>query len=108
MATRESIEFDFNQAKSQADQLDTVADNLGGLARKELYGSMQTLSQNWKGKNADAYLSKGNTLQGEITASASTLHQIASDIRTIARNIYNAEMEALRIAEEREYRRNNG
>lgn len=103
MATRQSIEFDFKQACSQADKLDSIADSLGSLAKDKLGGSMQTLSQNWKGENADAYLSKGNTLQSNISTSASDLHGIASDIRTIARNIYNAEMAALEIAEQRTY-----
>ena len=105
MATRESIEFNFKQARRQADQLDNIADNLNGLAKDKLYDSMQTLSQNWRGENANAYLAKGNALQGEISSSASELHSIAADIRTIAQNIYNAEMEALRIAEEREYKK---
>lgn len=106
MATRESIQFDFDQARKQADSLDRIADNLDNLGRHKLNNSMQTLSQNWKGANADAYLAKAGTLQNDITASASDLRSIASDIRTIARNIYNAEMEALRIAEEREYNKN--
>lgn len=103
MATRESIEFDFRQAKNQARQLDAIADNLGNLAKNNLSDSMQTLSQNWKGENASAYLSKGSTLQNDISSSASELHGIASDIRTIAQNIYNAEMAALEIAEQRTY-----
>lgn len=107
MATRESIQFDFEQANRQAEALDNIAASLDDLGKKKLDGSMQTLSQNWKGANADAYLAKGNALKQDITSSASELRGIASDIRTIARNIYNAEMEALRIAEEREYNRRN-
>lgn len=103
MATRQSIEFDFREARSQADKLDSIADNLGNLAKDKLGDSMQTLSQNWKGENADAYLSKGSSLQNSISSSASELHGIASDIRTIAQNIYNAEMAALEIAEQRTY-----
>ncbi|MBQ6787683.1 MAG: hypothetical protein IJO85_08175 [Lachnospiraceae bacterium] len=104
MATRQSIEFDFREACSQADKLDSIADNLGNLAKDKLGDSMQTLSQNWKGENANAYLSKGNNLQNSISSSASELHGIASDIRTIAQNIYNAEMAALEIAEQRTYK----
>ncbi len=103
MATRQSIEFDFRQACDQADRLDSIADNLSNLAKNKLGTSMQTLSQNWKGENATAYLGKGNTLQGNISASSSQLRGIASDIRTIAQNIYNAEMAALEIAERRSY-----
>lgn len=104
MATRASIQFDFEQAKRQAAELDNIADNLSSLARDKLGGGLQALSQNWKGVNAASYMSKGSTLQGNMNSSSSQLHAIASDIRTIAQNIYNAEMEAIRIAEERAYR----
>lgn len=107
MASRQSIEFDFNQAKRHADELDSIAENLDNLSKNKLNQSMQTLSQNWKGANAAAYLSKGNALENDISKSASQLRSIASDIRTIAQNIYDAEMEALRMAEERKYNRNS-
>lgn len=103
MASRSKIQFDFNQAKKQAGRIDDIADGLSGLSKKKLENALQTLSNNWEGANASAYLSKGDRLQGEINSTVLELHSIASDIRTIAQRIYNAEMEALRIAEEREY-----
>lgn len=102
MATRESIAFDLNRALRQADEIDSVANNLKRQARDKLDGSMQMLSRNWQGTNANAYIEKGNTLRGNVSSYASQLNGIASDVRTIAHNIYEAEMEALRIAEERE------
>ncbi|MBO5144288.1 MAG: hypothetical protein J6C19_01980 [Lachnospiraceae bacterium] len=103
MATRESIEFDLRQARAQAEKLDDIANSLGSLAKDKFGSSMQRLSQNWRGENADAYLAKGSALQGNISSSASRLHWIAGDIRTIAQNIYNAEMAALETAERRSY-----
>lgn len=103
MATRESIEFNLRQALQQAEKLENISDELRILSKDKLGGSLQTLSQNWKGVNATSYIKKGNTLQTNINSSSSQLREIASTIRTIAWNIYNAEMEALRIAEEREY-----
>lgn len=103
MATRANIEFDFLRAKEQARQLEVIAENLGSLAKDSMNDSMQVLAQNWKSDTSSAYLSKENTLQNNISMSASELHRIAADIRTIAQNIYNAEMAALRIAEQRKY-----
>ncbi len=103
MASRSEIEFDFAQAKRQADRIDEIANNLGNLSKNNLENTLQTLSNNWKGANASAYLTKGGRLQGEINGTVGELHSIASDIRTIAQRIYDAEMAALRIAEEREY-----
>ena len=103
MASRSEIEFDFNQAKRQADRIDGIADDLSRLSQRKLENALQILSSNWKGTNASNYLKKGDRLQGEINGTVNELRSIASAIRTIAQNIYNAEMEALRIAEEREY-----
>lgn len=103
MASRASIEFDFHKAKAQADRLDAVADQLNRLSDHKFGGTMQHLSANWKGENASLYLSKGGKLQGQMNETARELHNIASDIRAVAERIYRAEMEALRIAEQREY-----
>lgn len=103
MASRSKIQFDFNQAKRQARKIDDIADDLSNLSQKKLESALQTLSVHWKGVNASAYLDKGDRLQDEINKTAKELRSIASDIRTIAQRIYNAEMEVLRIAEAREY-----
>lgn len=103
MASRASIEFDFHKAEAQADKLDTVADQLTRLSDHKFGNAMQHLSSNWKGENASLYLDKGGRLQEQMDGTAKELHSIASDIRTIARRIYEAEMRALRIAEQREY-----
>lgn len=103
MATRESIEFNFKKACDQAKSLDNIANNLVWMVRDKLRDNMQILSQNWQGENAIAYRCKGEQLQDDISKSVKELHDIATDIRTIAKNIYDAEMRALRIAEERKY-----
>lgn len=104
MASRQSIEFDFKKAKEQAKKLDEVAERLNRLSNKNLSDIMQQLSSVWKGENATLYLDKGDRLQEKMSATAKELQNIASDIRTVARRIYEAEMNALRIAQEREYR----
>ena len=103
MASRASIEFDFHKATAQADRLDTVADQLKMLSDNKFGGAMQHLSSNWKGENASLYLDKGGKLQEQMNATSRELYSIASDIRTVARRLYEAEMRALRIAEQREY-----
>lgn len=103
MASRASIEFDFRKATAQADRLDAVADQLNMLSDNRFGGTMQHLSSNWKGENASLYLAKGGKLQEQMNGTSRELHSIASDIRTVARRLYEAEMRALRIAEHREY-----
>jgi uncharacterized protein YukE len=101
MATRASIEMDFNKARTQANKLDEIANNLKNLSSNDFQGTLQNLSGCWKGSNASAYMNKGTKLQDEINSTAKELHAVASDIRTIAKRIYDAEMAALAIAETR-------
>lgn len=98
MATRFSIEMDFNQAMRQADRLDELAEQLRSLSDNKFNGTLQNISSGWKGENATAYLAKGTTLKGKMTSTAGELSGIASDIRTIARRVYEAEMRALELA----------
>lgn len=103
MATRETIEFNFKKALGQADKIDTIANNLSKLSGKEFGGTLQKLSTNWKGENASLYLTKGSNLQEKMNGTAGELHSVASDIRTIAKRLYDAEMAALSIATTRTY-----
>lgn len=102
MSSRRTIEFDFRLAKQKANELDEIAENLQNLSNNKLNNTMQNLSAGWKGESASLYLSKGQTLQEEMIKTSKNLRQVAGTIRTVAKRIYEAEMEALRIAEERD------
>lgn len=102
MATRFSIQMDFDKAKRQADELDDIANGLDREANRSLTDTLNALGNDWRGENADQYIRKGFTLKEEINGTAKSLHQAASTIRTIAKRIYDVEMENLRIAEERQ------
>ncbi|MBQ9136704.1 MAG: WXG100 family type VII secretion target [Lachnospiraceae bacterium] len=101
MASRWQVTMDFNSAKSKANELDRIAGDLKRLANTDLDGTMTDLSADWKGDNATAYIRKGQNLKEQIQDTVSSLERTADTIRAIAQNIYNAEMEAIRIAEER-------
>jgi WXG100 family type VII secretion target len=103
MATRASIEFDYKNALAQADKLDEIASSLDNLSGNKLNTTLQNLSSGWKGDNARAYINKGSKLKSRIDSTAGELHTIASEIREKAKRMYNAEMAALAIAEERNY-----
>lgn len=102
MASRYQIQMDFNKAGQKANELDGIADRLSSVAERELPNILDALGSDWKGDNADAYIRKGAGVGENMRETVKDLRNTASTIRTIARNIYNAEMEALRIAEERE------
>ncbi len=103
MATRESIEFDFQQAIAQAEKIEELSVALNTLANNKFQGTLQNIQVNWKGERSVQYLSKGSKLQGKMDGTACDLSQIAEDIRTIAKRIYDSEMAALAIAAKRDY-----
>lgn len=98
-----TIRFNYERARGQANELDEIANNLSQLAYSDFAGTMQNISMNWKGENATKYLKKGESLQSNMNSTAKSLRSVASEIRRVAQNIYNADMEALRIAREREF-----
>lgn len=102
MASREQIQMDFDRAERQAGELDNIANDLNRISDRELPDMLNRLGSDWKGDNAGQYIQKGVNLSDQMKGTVTSIRQTASTIRTIARNIYEAEMEALRIAEERE------
>lgn len=102
MASRYQIQMDFQKATQKAGELDQIADNLSKLAGTDLSNTLNSLNNDWKGDNATAYLKKGYGLKERMDSTVKDLRATAGTIRSIAKNIYDAEMEALRIAEERE------
>ena len=101
MRSSGEIRFNYRLALSQASQLERLAERAERLSKQKMEPSMQSLSAAWKGESATAFLKKEEQLKRQILVSASEIRGIATDIRTIARRVYNAEMEALRIARSR-------
>lgn len=97
------IEMDFANAKKQADELDGVAKNIEKMISNEYEPCMSSISANWKGDNAEAYVLKGNKLKEKIAKTATNLRKVAETIRTIAKNTYEAEKVAYEIAQARLY-----
>ncbi|BAL00623.1 hypothetical protein OBV_34240 [Oscillibacter valericigenes Sjm18-20] len=97
------IIFDFEEAKRQAQKIDDVAERMEELANQKLGQARENLTAYWQGSSAGAFQERQNELQQGILGTAEALHQQADNIRMIAKRLYDAEMEALRIAEERSY-----
>jgi WXG100 family type VII secretion target len=103
MATRASIEFDYQKAMQDANKVDDIAGRLSALATSKFDSTMQNLAANWKGDNASMYLNKGAKLEDNMKKTAGELRDIASAIRRIAKRVREAELKALEIAESRSY-----
>lgn len=103
MASESEIKIHFQQAVRQAEELEETAGELRKLAREELGQALQNLSGVWKGEAADSYLNRGTRLETKMEKSAKDLEVTAAVIRSTAKRIYDAEMQAYRLAKERTY-----
>lgn len=102
MKTSAQIQFDFDQARRRATDIEEIAADLSQLSRRDMENVMAELAGVWKGESARLFQAKADTLQGEMKKTADDLRGIAATIREIARRMYEAEMEALRIASQRD------
>jgi WXG100 family type VII secretion target len=95
------IEMNFAEAKAQANRLDDIASDMKRLAEKGMSEAISQLSSGWKGESATAYFAKSELLRNNILTTAQQIAEIADNIRRIAQRIYEAEMKALSIAQQR-------
>lgn len=102
MLTERQIKADLARAKDYASELEDEAGCLTKLANSSLEGVFDELRVAWKGDNAEKYLRKGESLQADIENTAKALKNIAATIRSNAQNTYAAEMENLRIYQEKQ------
>ncbi len=100
--TAAKIRFNFDSARARANELDEIADMLRRKCLKGMQDAQEELAAAWKGENANRFLQKSERLELEIQKSAAKLHSVSEAIRQNARIIYDAEMQARRIAEENE------
>lgn len=98
MATFYSIQMDFSEAKRQANSLDEIAQNLRLIVDGTMQESMTHISSNWRGENSKKFIQKQQTVTENIKRRADELERIAEQIRLAAKRIYEAEMEALQVA----------
>lgn len=97
------IQMDYNKAVRQADSLLELARELENTSKRDFQSCISEISRSWTGENSNSYQSKCRQLQSKIETSAAQLRRTAETIKKIARNTYNAEMAALRLARLRKY-----
>lgn len=97
-----SILFDYQQAIAQAERLEAIAEhtdkNAGSLA--EAMG--QTVS-GWQADSGALFRKKGGRLEDNMETSAERLRALATEVREIAKRIYEMEMANLALAQQRDY-----
>lgn len=103
MASLRTIQLDFAAANAQATHLEELAGEIGRLQSDQLGGALEELYGYWQGASSESFQKKGRELQHGLQNTEKDLYAVARNIRAVARRIYNAEMTALRIAQERTF-----
>ena len=102
MSSLAEINFNYRKALKQASQLENIARKVKNTSQNELQGILNQVHSAWQSDSAPDYLKKGKKVQTDITTISGNLTNIATTIRTVAQIIYEAELEAWRIAHERD------
>lgn len=102
--TTNQIWMDFKNASNQANRLEEIAGKIESTSRKDLTGNLNQLSSCWKSDSSTAFRKKGQNTSDNLLTVAKNLREAATVIRTVAKNTYDAEMEAVRLANVRSYK----
>ena len=97
------IEWNYIQAKEQAEKLVEQADRLEKLSSEQLNATFYNLSVNWEGRSAEDFLKKGDALADKISQLEKEQRKIAAVIRSCAERTYQAELKARELAKTRTY-----
>lgn len=95
--------FDFEKVASQASRLEELALALEQEGKGNLSDALDEVAGAWSGSASEEYLKRAGRFRGNVVATARDLAHTASVIRTVAKALYDAEMEAQHIATERRY-----
>ena len=101
MSSLSEIYFNYNKAIAQANQLDDIAKRLNKAANQDMEKILNAVNSAWKSDSAPAYVKKGQKVEKDMLTTEKNIRNIATTIRTIAKRVRDAELEAWRIANER-------
>ncbi|MCR5556414.1 MAG: WXG100 family type VII secretion target [Butyrivibrio sp.] len=99
MKTVWQIQMDFDRAMDAARRLRSIASGMDSNAG-QLGSTMNSIDRSWDGENSEAYLAKGKKVQNKLSVTANGIRQVAQAIEEIAIRTREAELAAIRIAED--------
>lgn len=98
------IRMDFEKVNESAGKLEDIADALFKLHDDNIETTLSSIRTAWTGEHADTFCSKYDTAGDNVVKTAKNLKATAETIRRMAKNTYDAEMEAIRIARLRTFK----
>ena len=97
------IQFDFDLARRQQKEAQSIALNVERSIQSEYEQAMQQLTLGWKGEAADAYLRKASRLYEKMIHTTDELKRIAGCMNTTIKNVEIREEAMAALAKRREY-----
>ena len=98
MKSAYQIFMDFQAAEAVVRELRLIAKSARELATEDLNSALNGIGNSWKGENSEEYLRKARAITQNVTKTAANIEKIADTVERVAKNTYEAEMEARRIA----------
>ena len=98
--TAQMIDLDYQNALRQAARLEEAAKKVK-KERSNLHDCGGSVASAWKGTNASAYVKKVRVVENDLSRIERNLKDAAETIRTIAKETYEAEQRALKLAKAR-------
>lgn len=96
------MDFNYNQAMNQANQIETVANDMLNVANKQLQNTVDSIGVCWQGEASQQFISYCVTTQSDIKEQAKKLQDLARRIREVARIIKEAEERAKELQRQRD------
>ena len=100
--SRYQIRMDYKKAQDQADKLDEAAKCIRQEGNR-FHSCRVDIKHAWEGDNAKKFTAKMGMVSEDLEKIAKQLEKTADAIRKSAKNIYQAEMEAKRLADIRNH-----
>ncbi len=85
------IDAEYQEAIRQAEALEGLADQISALGINGLQNTLQDISYNWKGENANLFLQRGDRFKEELLDTAHELRAMAELLKSRARWVHDVE-----------------
>ena len=94
------MNFNYNQAIRQANQVDAVANDMLNVANKQLQTTLDSIGACWGGDASKQFISYCATTQADIQTQAKKLQDLARRIKQVAQIIEEAEERAKELQQQ--------
>ena len=97
------LEFDYQQAIRQVEELRQIADELRRVKSQSVESAINSVGASWKGETSQRFLTKCGEIRDRIEKEAANISDIADSLEASAKQIAEEEASAASIISERSF-----